>query len=140
MVTGVSAVTAVEFAVKVPLCAPVGTITVAGMLSTAGLLLASDTTAPLPCAPVVSVAVTCTEEPPATTPAAGVSDASVGGGGGGGGFPFNANFVIKASDWNPGGVPLNTLSKTFGVTGKSDDWVTPVKKTLPVTSSVKSVA
>jgi hypothetical protein len=63
IVTGVSAVTAVVFAVKVPLCAPVGRVTVAGTLSTAGLLLVSDTTAPLPCAPVVSVAVTCTEDP-----------------------------------------------------------------------------
>src|ERR1700732_3757764 len=140
IVTGVSAVTAVVFAVEVRLCAPVGRVTVAGTLSTAGLLLVSDTTAPLPCAPVVSVAVTCTEDPPATKPAAAVSDSSVGGGGGGGGVPFNANFVMKASAANPGGVALNTPPNTFGVTGKSEDWVTPVTKTLPVESSVTSVA
>ena len=48
IVTGVSTVTADVVPVAVPLWEPAGIVKLAGMLNTAGLLLARATTAPVP--------------------------------------------------------------------------------------------
>ena len=76
---------------------------------------------------------------PPTTPRGAVKLATVGNGGGGGGVPFSASFVIKASAQKILGSPLKTLSKAFGVVGKSAEIVSPVMYTLPAESSLRSV-
>src|SRR6202035_5066588 len=115
----------------VAFCAPVGIVKLAGTVSTAGLLLVRATTAPVPCAPDVSVTVMAKEFPPTTW--ADDTAATVGKGGGGGGVPFTASFVTKAS-WPP----LSTWSKAFAVVGKWADLVSPVTYTLPAESSATS--
>lgn len=125
-------------AVTVPLCAPVGIVKL-GTLSTAGLLLAIETRAPLPCAPVVRDTVVTSELPPTSDAAAGVTTASVGSGGGGGGVPFSASLVMKASPKKTSRLPLNIRSNAPAVVGKSDDMVSPVTYTLPAESSARSV-
>ena len=96
MVTGVSAVTAVVVETKVPLCAPAGMVMLPGTANSAGLLLASATTAPGPCAPPVRDTVVENELPPEMDEPDGDSRATVAGGGGAA-VPLRANLVIKAS-------------------------------------------
>jgi hypothetical protein len=66
IVTGVDALTAVVVTVNVALVAPAATVTLAGTVATAVLLLDSVTTAPPAGAALVNVAVPCAALPPTT--------------------------------------------------------------------------
>src|SRR5215210_6635915 len=66
MVTGVSVETEDVVAVKPALVAPAATVTLAGTVATAVLLLMRDTRAPPVGAPVVSVTIPVDELPPVT--------------------------------------------------------------------------
>jgi hypothetical protein len=85
MVTDRESFTAVVLTVKVPLVAPAGTVTLAGTLATAGLLLDSDTTSPPEGAAAVNVTVPVTGLPPTTFVWLSVSDDTEAPAGGGGG-------------------------------------------------------
>jgi len=74
MVTEVEEVTALVLAVKVALAIPPGTVTLAGTVATAVLLLESMTTAPPPGATPFRVTVPCEELPPVTLVGFSVSE------------------------------------------------------------------
>ena len=82
MVTGVEAVTARVVTVKVAPVAPAGTVTLAGTVATAGLLLVSETTAPPVRAGALSVTLPVERDPPLTLVGFSVSEVRVGPGGG----------------------------------------------------------
>ncbi len=66
MVTAVEVVTVLVLTVKVAVVAPAATVTLAGTVATAVLLLESVTTAPPEGAAPLSVTVPCEELPPVT--------------------------------------------------------------------------
>ena len=90
IVTDVAAVTPVVVMPKLALVAPAATVTLAGKLTTAVLLLDSVTMAPPAGAPAVSVTVPCDELPPTTEVGATLTVDKLATGGGGG-----AAFAVK---------------------------------------------
>ena len=82
MLTEVEAVTAKVVTVKVAPVAPAGTVTLAGTVATAGLLLVSETTAPPVRAGALSVTLPVERDPPLTLVGFSVSEVRVGPGGG----------------------------------------------------------
>jgi hypothetical protein len=77
MVTGVDVVTALVLTVNVALLAPAATVTLAGTVAVAVLLLESETAAPPLEAAALSVTVPMAEDPPVTLVGLSPTDASV---------------------------------------------------------------
>jgi hypothetical protein len=77
MVTGVDVVTALVLTVNVALLAPAATVTLAGTVAVAVLLLESETAAPPVRAGPLSVTVPVAEDPPVTLVGLSPSDVSV---------------------------------------------------------------
>ena len=94
MVTGVEVVTDLVVTVKVALVAPAATLTLAGTVAAAVLLLESVTTAPPEGAAPVSVTVPCEELPPVTLAGLSASVESVTGAGGDGAGCTVSNAVL----------------------------------------------
>src|SRR5262249_55088194 len=91
MVTRVDAVTALLVTVNTALLAPAGTVTLAGTVATAVLLLVSVTTAPPEGAALVNVTVPCDVLPPTTLVGLSANDDNEAGGGASG---FTVNVAV----------------------------------------------
>jgi hypothetical protein len=96
MVTGVEAVTAKVVTVKAALVAPTGTVTLAGTVAPAVLLLERETRAPPVRAGPLSVTLPVEGDPPLTLGGFSVSDVRVGPGGGCGVTVSEAVLVMPA--------------------------------------------
>src|SRR5215210_2850257 len=106
--------------VKVALVDPAGTVTLAGTVAAAVLLLESATDAPPAGAAEVSVTVPVDELPPVTPVGLRLSEESAAGCGGEAVAP-DLSLVTKASPQKIAGSPLKTLSKAPAVVGKSGE-------------------
>lgn len=99
MVADAEAVTETVVAVKVALVAPAATVTLAGTVATAGLLLVSATTAPPDGAALVNFTVACDEAPPVTLD--GLKDSDDNDGGAGGAVRVNTALRLTPPDAPP---------------------------------------
>jgi len=124
-------VTAAVVTANVAPAAPAEITAFAGTLTTAVLLLESDTDAPPAGAPVVSVTVPIEPFPPMTVAGLVVTDTRVGGAG----TLDGVSLVTNASAQKIRRSPFQTRSKAPGVVGKSDEPVSPVTYALPAVST-----
>src|SRR5207249_3448726 len=128
IVTGVLVATVDVAMGNLALNEPAGTVTLAGRLATAALVLDSDTAAPPDGAPDVSATVPVEPLPPTTLAGFALTEDIAGGEGGA--VP-SVSFVTNASAQKIRRSPLKTRSRAPAVVGKSDDNVCPVRYSAP---------